>query len=53
MEHMLKILLNQWSYQSTTYKATTIKTLTREAQIICDLADDLRNENECLQQVFH
>ena len=45
-------LLDESSYNPTSHKATTIKTLTRRAQLICNLPDALRNENEYLQHVF-
>ena len=45
-------LLDESSYNPTSHKATTIKTLTRRAQLICDSPDALRNENEYLQHVF-
>ena len=46
-------LLDQSSYNQTSHRATTIRTLTRRAQIICDSADSLRDENEHLRQIFH
>jgi hypothetical protein len=46
-------LLDQSSYNPTSHKATTIKTLTRRAQLICDSADSLRTENEHLKSMFH
>ena len=39
-------LLDQSSYNPTSHRATTLRTLTRRAQIICDSADSLRDENE-------
>ena len=45
-------LLDESSYNPTSHKATTIKTLTRHAQLICDSPDALPNENEYLQHVF-
>ena len=33
--------------------ATTIKALTRRAQLICDSPNALRNENDYIQRVFH
>ena len=45
-------LVSATAYNPTSPKATTIKTLTRGAQLICDLPDALRNENEHLQHVF-
>ena len=35
------------------HKDTTIKTLTRRAQLICDSPNALRNESDYLQRVFH
>ena len=46
-------LLDQPSYNPTSHRATTVRTLTRHAQIICDSADSLHNENEHLRQIFH
>ena len=46
-------LLDQSSYNPTSHRATTVRTLTRHAQIICDSADSLRDENEHLRQIFH
>ena len=46
-------LLDQSSYNPTSHKATTIKTLTRRAQLICNSPDALRQENDYLQCVFH
>ena len=46
-------LLDQLSYNPTSYKSTTIKILTRRAQLICDSPNALRNENDYLQRVFH
>ena len=34
-------LLDQSSYNPTSHKATTIRTLTRRAQLVCDLPDSL------------
>ena len=45
-------LLDQSSYNPTSHRATTVRTLTRCAQIICDSADSLRDENEHLRQIF-
>ena len=38
---------------STSHRATTVRTLTRRAQIICDSTNSLRDENEHLRQIFH
>ena len=46
-------LLDQSSYNPTSHRATTVRTLTRHAQIICESADSLRDENEHLRQIFH
>ena len=46
-------LLDQSSYSPTSHRATTVRTLTRRAQIICDSADSLRDENEHLRQIYH
>ena len=45
-------LLDESSYNLTSHKATTIKTLTRRAQLICDSPDALRNKNECVRYMF-
>ena len=46
-------LLDQSFYNPTSHRATTVRTLTRHAQIICDSADSLRDENDHLRQIFH
>ena len=46
-------LLDQSSNNPTSHRAATVRTLTRRAQIICDSADSLRDENEHLRQIFH
>ena len=46
-------LLDESSYNPTSHKATTIKTLTRRAQLVCDTPDSLRDENLYLDRVFH
>ena len=46
-------LLDQSSYNPTSHRATTLITLTRLAQNICDSTDSLRDENEHLRQIFH
>ena len=46
-------LLDKSSYNPTSHKATTIKTLTRRAQLVCDTPDSLRDENKYLERVFH
>jgi len=46
-------LLNQSSYNPTSHKATTIRTLTRHAQLVCDSPDSLINgRNQVLRQRF-
>ena len=46
-------LLNQSSYNPTSHKATTIKTLTRRAQLVCDTTDSLSDENKYIDRVFY
>ena len=46
-------LHDESSYNSTSHKATTIKTLTRRAQLVCDTPDSLRDENRYLERIFH
>ena len=46
-------LLDESSYNPTSHKATTIKTLTRRAQLVCDTPDSLRDESKYLERVFH
>ena len=45
-------LLDQSSYNSTSHKATTIRTLTRRAQLVCDSPDSLQDETDYLNNVF-
>ena len=45
-------LLDESSYNPTLHKATTIRTLTRRAQLVCDTPDSLRDENKYLEHVF-
>ena len=45
-------LLDESSYNPTSHKATTIKTLTRRAQLVWDTPDSLRDENKYLERVF-
>ena len=45
-------LLDESSYNPTSHKATTIRTLTRRAQLVCDTTDSLRDENKYLERVF-
>ncbi|PFX16288.1 hypothetical protein AWC38_SpisGene19441 [Stylophora pistillata] len=40
------------SYNPTSHKATTIRTLTRRAQLVCDSTDSLSDENKYLHRVF-
>ena len=46
-------LLDESSCNPTSHKATTIRTLTRRAQLVCDTPDSLRDENRYLERVFH
>ena len=39
-------LLDDSSYNPTSHKATTIKTLTRRAQLVCNTTDSLSDENK-------
>ena len=39
-------LLDQSSYNATSHKATTIWTLTRRAQLVCDSPDSLQDESD-------
>ena len=45
-------LLDESSYNPTSHKATTIRTLTRRAQLVCDTPDSLRDEHKYLERVF-
>ena len=45
-------LLDQSSYNPTCHKATTIRTLTRRAQLVCDSPDSLQDETDYLNNVF-
>ena len=45
-------LLDQSSYNPTSHKATTIRTLTKRAQLIYDSPDALCHKNDYLQHVF-
>ena len=45
-------LLDQSSYNPTSHKATTIRTLTRRAQLVCDSTDSLSDESKYLDNVF-
>ena len=45
-------LLDQTSYNPTSHKATTVRTLTRRAQIVCDSDDSLTDETKHLNTVF-
>ena len=45
-------LLDESSYNPTSHKATTIRTLTRRAQLVCDTPVNLRDENKYLERVF-
>ena len=46
-------LLGQSSYNPTSHKATTIRTLTRRAQLVCDSPDSLTDEIKYLDNVFN
>ena len=46
-------LLDQSSYNPTSHKATTIQTLTRRSQLVCDSPDRLADENNYLDNVFN
>ena len=45
-------LLDQTSYNPTSHKATTIRTLTRRAQLVCDSPDSLQDDTDYLYNVF-
>ena len=45
-------LLDESSYNPTSHKVTTIRTLTRRAQLVCDTPDSLRDEHKYLEHVF-
>ena len=45
-------LLDQSSYNPTSHKATTIQTLTRRAQLVCNSTDSLIDETDYLNNVF-
>ena len=45
-------LLDQSSHSPTSHKATTIRTLTRRAQLVCDSPDNLQDETDYLNNVF-
>ena len=45
-------LLDESSYNPTSHKATTMKTLTRRAKLVCDTPDSLRDENKYTLNVF-
>ena len=45
-------LLDQSSYNPTSNKVTTIGTLTRRAQLVCDSPDSLQEETDYLNNVF-
>ena len=45
-------LLDESSYNPTSHKATTIKTLTRRAQLVCNTPDSLYDGNKYLRRVF-
>ena len=45
-------LLDQSSSNPTSHKATTIRTLTRRTQLVCDSPDSLQDETDYLNNVF-
>ena len=45
-------LLDQSSYNPISHKATTIRTLTRWAQLVCNSPDSLQDETDYLNNVF-
>ena len=45
-------LLDESSYSPTSHKATTIRTLTRRAQLVYNTIDSLSDENKYLDRVF-
>ena len=45
-------LLDQTPYNPTSHNATTVRTLTRRAQIVCDSDDSLTDETKHLNTVF-
>ena len=45
-------LLDQSSYNPTSHKATTIRTLTRRAQLVCDSPNSLQDKTDYLNNVF-
>ena len=45
-------LLDQPSYNPTSHKATTIRTLTRRAQLVCHSPDSLQDETDYLKNLF-
>ena len=45
-------LLDQSSHNPTSHKATTIRTLTRRAQLVCDSPESLQDETHYLNNVF-
>ena len=45
-------LLDQSSYNLTTHRATTIRTLTRWAQLLCDSPDSLQDQTDYLKDAF-
>jgi len=46
-------VLDESSYNPTSHKATTIKTLTRRVQLVCDTPDSLLDKKRYLESVFH
>ena len=48
LQKLIDRLLDQSSYNPTSHKATTTRTLTRRAQLVCDSPDSLQDEAHCL-----
>ena len=46
-------LLDKSSYNPTSHKATTIKTLTKRVPLVCNTPDSLSNENKYLRRVYN
>ena len=45
-------LLDESSYNPTSHKATTIRTLTRRVELVCNTTDSLSDDNKYLVRVF-
>ena len=46
-------LLDESSYNPSSHKAATIKTLTRWAQLVCDTTASLSDENKYFDRIFY